>query len=148
MILVVDANIVFSSILKPKGIVASILLDSENGLIFLAPDFLKAEIKKHTPRLCVLTGFDEIRINTLIDFIFSRILFYPNEVIPDNIQHYADNLCFTIDPKDSIYIGFGLFFHSKVWSGDKKLYEGLQHLGIDLLVNTQELTSIIISMER
>ena len=78
MILVLDANIVLSSILKPNGIVASILLDSENGIIFIAPEFLKPEIKKHTPRLCVLTGFEENRVTELIDFIFSRILFYPN----------------------------------------------------------------------
>jgi predicted nucleic acid-binding protein len=146
MILVLDANIVFSSILKPKGIVASILLDSENGIILIAPEFLKAEIKKHTPRLCILTGFDENRIAALIDFIFSRILFYPNEVIPENIQLQADNICDSIDPKDSIYIAFSLFFQSKVWPGDKKLYEGLKSIGVDLLINKSELTIIINSL--
>ena len=143
MILVLDANIVFSSILKTHGIVASILLDSENGIIFIAPEFLKAEIKKHTPQLCVLTGFDQTQISALIDFIFSRILFYPNEVIPENIQLQADNICNSIDPKDSIYIAFSLFFQSKVWSGDKKLYEGLKSIGVDLLINTRELTILI-----
>ncbi len=148
MILVLDANIVFSSILKPKGIVASILLDSENGIIFIAPEFLKAEIKKHTPRLCILTGFEETRITVLIDFIFSRILFYPNEVIPENIQLQAEKICNLIDPKDSIYIAFSLFFQSKVWSGDKKLYEGLKRIGVDLLLNTSELTIIINSLDK
>jgi predicted nucleic acid-binding protein len=146
MILVLDANIVFTSILKPKGIVASILLDSENGIILIAPEFLKAEIKKHSPRLCVLTGFDENRIAALIDFIFSRILFYPNEVIPENIQFQANNICDSIDPKDSIYIAFSLFFQSKVWSGDKKLYDGLKSIGVDLVINTSELTIIINSL--
>jgi predicted nucleic acid-binding protein len=146
MILVLDANIVFSSILKPKGIVASILLDSENGIILIAPEFLKAEIKKHSPRLCVLTGFDENRIAALIDFIFSRILFYPNEVIPENIQFQANNICDSIDPKDSIYIAFSLFFQSKVWSGDKKLYDGLKSIEVDLVINTSELTIIINSL--
>jgi predicted nucleic acid-binding protein len=148
MILVLDANIVFSSILKPKGIVASILLDSEHGIIFIAPAFLKAEIKKHTPRLCVLTGFDQNRITALIDFIFSRILFYPNEVIPDNIQLQADNICSAIDPKDSIYVAFSLFFQSRVWSGDKKLYDGLKNIEVDLLINTNELTILINSLPK
>jgi predicted nucleic acid-binding protein len=148
MILVLDANIVFSSILKPQGIVASILLDSENGFIFIAPEFLKAEIKKHTPRLSVLTGFDQTRISSLIDFIFSRILFYANEVIPENIQLQADDICNSIDPKDSIYIAFSLFFQSKVWSGDKKLYEGLKNKGVDLLINTNELAIVINSLRK
>jgi predicted nucleic acid-binding protein len=143
MILILDANIVFSSILKPRSIIAGVLLDPENGIIFLAPAFLESEIKKHIPRLCLLTGFQESRINLIVELIFSKILFYPNEVIPDNVQIHADKICETIDPKDSIYIAFALFFQSKIWSGDRKLIDGLKRKGIDLLLDTPAVLELV-----
>lgn len=147
MIIILDANIVFSSVLNPKSVIAGILFDSENGIIFIAPSFLKLEIYKHVPRICKLTGFDENRIHALIEFIFSKILFYPDEVIPDFILNQADEICAKVDPKDSIYIAFALFFESKVWSGDKKLIRGLRTMGMDLLIETFDVLQIIRSFK-
>ncbi len=147
MILILDANIVFSSILKPKSAIAGILLDPDNGLIFVAPTFLQAEINKHIPKLCQLTGFGELRILEIIELIFSKILFYPNEVIPDYIQNQAAEICDPIDPKDSIYIAFSLYFQSKIWSGDRKLISGLKIRGYDFLLDTVAIMQLIRSLK-
>jgi len=148
MILILDANIVFSSVLNPKSVIACILFDSENGIIFIAPSFLKLEIYKHVPRICKLTGFNEDRIHSLIEFIFSKILFYPDEVIPDFILNHSDEICAKVDPKDSIYIAFALFFESKVWSGDKKLINGLKGQGLALILDSTDVLQLIRSFKK
>ncbi|WP_436410293.1 PIN domain-containing protein [Parapedobacter flavus] len=47
MILIVDANIVFSGILNTDGKIGDLLINSVGYLKFIAPEYLRKEIKKH-----------------------------------------------------------------------------------------------------
>lgn len=51
MRVIVDANIVFSAILNSNGKIGDLLINSRRSLNFIAPDFLRTEIRKHHPRL-------------------------------------------------------------------------------------------------
>jgi len=48
---VVDANIVFSGILNTNGKIGDLLINSHSLIDFIAPDFLRIEIRKHYTRL-------------------------------------------------------------------------------------------------
>ncbi|CAN5542163.1 hypothetical protein BH10BAC3_BH10BAC3_12780 [soil metagenome] len=45
MILVIDANIIFSTLLSPDGAVSTMFRTLSNNSIFIAPEFLQAEIQ-------------------------------------------------------------------------------------------------------
>jgi predicted nucleic acid-binding protein len=47
MRIIVDANIIFSAILNTDGKVGDVLLNSHNVFEFIAPRFLKDEIRKY-----------------------------------------------------------------------------------------------------
>lgn len=48
---IVDANIVFSGILNTNGRIGDLLINSKEYFTFIAPDFLRTEIRKHYSRL-------------------------------------------------------------------------------------------------
>lgn len=50
MILITDSNIIFSALIKPNGVVASIL-KTEKKIQFVAPDYLLEEIDEHLPEI-------------------------------------------------------------------------------------------------
>lgn len=47
MRIIVDANIVFSAILNTNGKIGDILINGGKRFEFIAPDFLRYEIKSH-----------------------------------------------------------------------------------------------------
>lgn len=145
MIFVTDANIIFSAIPKPKSLIAAIILDFGSNLILIAPEFLKQEVKKNSVKLKKDSGLNEETLDEVIELIFSRIHFYPDEAVPDYIQNHADQIVADIDAKDSVYVGFALYFNTKIWTGDQKLYRALQAKGFDLILHTTNLIPFLSS---
>ncbi len=54
MKIIVDANMVFSAILNPDSRIGDLLINSGNIFDFIAPDFLRIEIRKHHMKLARL----------------------------------------------------------------------------------------------
>ena len=53
---IVDANIVFSAILNTNGKIGDILINGGMRFDFIAPEFLRYEIKKHYGKLMKISG--------------------------------------------------------------------------------------------
>ena len=51
MRIIVDANIVFSGILNSNGKIGDLLINSKGIIDFIAPDFLRMEIRKNYSKL-------------------------------------------------------------------------------------------------
>ena len=51
MKIIVDANIVFSGMLNTNGKIGDILINAPSDFHFIAPDFLRVEIRKHYPKI-------------------------------------------------------------------------------------------------
>ncbi|TZF85013.1 hypothetical protein FW774_08590 [Pedobacter sp. BS3] len=56
MRLIVDANIVFSGILNTNSKIGDLLINSKPYFTFIAPGFLRTEIRNHYPRLVKIQG--------------------------------------------------------------------------------------------
>lgn len=121
MKLIVDANIVFSALLNTNGKIGDILIKSKTRFQFIAPDFLRVEIKKHYKKISKISGLtlDEIRESEFQ--IYHNIQFISEEQIPDKHWQSAINL------------------KCKIWSGDKELIKGLTKKGFTNFVTTNEL---------
>lgn len=51
MTVIVDANIIFSGILNTKGKIADLLINSGDLILFVAPDYLRTEIRKYHSKI-------------------------------------------------------------------------------------------------
>lgn len=142
MRVIVDANIVFSGILNSKSKIGDLLINSSGLVDFIAPDFLRSEIRKHHNRL---TKISKLSIEDIVDieFIISKdIKFISEEQILRINWTKAFDLVKDIDEKDIQYVAFSKQFNRKIWSGDKQLIRGLTRKGFDNFVTTDELYMI------
>jgi len=143
MKLIVDANIVFSGILNTNGKIANLLINSPKNIHFIAPDFLRQEIKKHYPKLVKISGLSHEDVIEAEFRICKRIEFISEEQI--KIVHWlaAEALVADIDPKDIHYVAYSKNFRCKIWSGDKALMLGLEKKGFKNFISTNDLHKII-----
>ncbi len=119
MRLIADANIVFSGILNTNSKIGDLLINSKQYFTFIAPDFLRSEIRNHYPRLIKISGLTIEQVQEAEFQLYRDIVFISEEQI--KISHWiaADALVADIDPKDTHYIAYSKRFRCKIWSGDK-----------------------------
>ena len=139
MRIIVDANIVFSGILKSDGKIGDLLINSGGLYKFISPYFLRVEIQKHHDKL---VNISKLTLDQVLESeyqIFKSINFISDEQISLSNWDLAENLVFDIDRKDVSYIAFSKQFKAKVWSGDRVLIKGLAKKGFTNFISTNEL---------
>ncbi|MEW5799943.1 MAG: PIN domain-containing protein [Bacteroidota bacterium] len=136
---IVDANIVFNGILNTNSTIADLLINSHSFFSFIAPEFLRKEIRKHYPRLKSISGFTSRQIQEAEHYVCKQITFASLEQIPETVWVEAWKLTADVDPKDVVYIALAKYFHCKLWSGDKQLARGLAKKGYIDIITTKEL---------
>jgi len=139
MKIVVDANIIFSGILKSNGKIGDLLINSEKFFTFIAPDFLRTEIYSHFDKLIKISNLSLGQILESEYQIYKSITFISEEQISVESWQFADSLVSDIDPKDIVYIAYTKQFKCKLWTGDKKLIKGLIKKNYNNILTTENL---------
>lgn len=142
MRIIVDANIVFSAILNTNSKIADLLLNSKGIIDFVAPDFLLTEIKKYHKKISLISKLSIDEVQKVENKVTKPILFLNGFNIPESIWIKSEQLVLDIDPKDTAYLAFSLYFKSKIWTGDKQLRTGLIRKGFKNVITTEELFEI------
>lgn len=142
MKVVVDANIVFSGILNTNGKIGDLLINSHSLIDFIAPDFLRIEIRKHYTRLKEISKLSIEEIMDAEFLVCKDIKFISEEQVSFATWQAAYELVHDIDVKDIPYVAFSKQFNRKIWSGDKKLIRGLVRKGFESSINTEELLQV------
>jgi predicted nucleic acid-binding protein len=136
---IVDANIAFSAILNTNGKIGDLLINSQKYFEFIAPNFLRTEIRKHHGKLSKISGLTLEKIRETEYQIYQDITFISEEQIKSSTWISAAKLVDDIDPKDTPYVAFSKHFKCKIWSGDKVLIKGLAKKGFTNFVTTDDL---------
>ncbi len=139
MRIIVDANIVFSGILKSDGKIGDLLINSGGIFKFISPDFLRIEIQRHHDKLVQISKLTLVQVLESEFQICKSIHFISDEQISLTNWDLAENLVFEVDKKDVSYIAFSRQFKAKIWSGDKSLIKGLAKKGFTNFISTNEL---------
>ncbi len=142
MKIIVDANIVFSAILNTNGKIAHLLLNSGKQFPFIAPDFLRIEIRKHHQKLSKISGLTKEQIIEAEFRVCKQIDFISEEQIKTAHWVAAEILVADIDPNDIQYVAYSKHFRCKIWSGDKVLKLGLEKKGFSNIISTNDLYKI------
>jgi predicted nucleic acid-binding protein len=137
--IIVDANIVFSGILNTNGKIGDLLINSNKKFDFIAPNFLRVEIRKHYSKLCKISKLSLSQVQESEFQVCNNITFISEEQIKISSWNAAEKLVADIDPKDTHYIAYTKHFRCKLWSGDKLLTKGLLKKGFKNIINTEEI---------
>lgn len=143
-IFIIDTNIIFSAILFPKSRIGQFIVENAGSIIRLyAPTYLMAEINALIPKLMERSGLSEAEITLAIRDLYRYIRFVPDSEIPISAFLVAAPLIRDIDPKDIAFVALTEHLDELLWTGDKKLEEGLKAKGYQKVLNFQEVRAII-----
>lgn len=142
MNIVVDTNIIFSAILNPNGKIGDLLLDPLDRFSFFAPDFLVTELDRHHQKLVALSKLAESDILFLEKMVLSKVNFVDLEVLTEESWAKAIELVKQIDEFDAPFVALSLNLNTFLWSGDKKLRNGLKLIGYDRIVDSDWLLKV------
>ena len=130
---VVDTNLVFSALIPKASRIREILLES--NMTFYCPNFLITEIYKYKDRLIENSKLNESEFYLYFNGIIERIKFVPTDFIGVESRQKAYDLCKDIDIKDTPFIALSIDLNIPIWTGDKKLKNGLESKGFTNFYN-------------
>ena len=130
MKLVVDANILFASMIK-DSLTAELLLSDKLSLF--APEFLFDEFIKYREYILDKTNRSKEDFELFLKILMEVIRIIPQEMILPFIEKVEK---YSPDPKDTIYLACALVIDAKIWSNDKELKEGQKKIEV---ITTDEL---------
>jgi len=137
--IIVDANIVFSGILNSNGKIGDLLINSKKHFNFIAPEFLRYEIKDKYERLQLVSGLNIEQVMEAEYQVCKDITFISEEQLNHKFWIEAYDLVQDVDVDDVQYVAYAKQFKCKIWSGDKKLIKGLKAKGFVNIFTTDEL---------
>lgn len=130
MKLVVDANILFASMIK-ESLTAELLLSDKLNLF--APEFLFDEFTKYEEYILEKTNRSKEDFAQYLNILKEEIEIIPQNVITPFIEKVEKS---SPDPKDTVYLACALSIDSKIWSNDKRLKESQEEIEV---ITTEEL---------
>ena len=143
MKLIIDTNLIFSSISKSEGRIAEIILNPNFHLQLTGCYFSYIELFKYKEKLIKASKLAELEFLDVMYQMLKRIHFFNEGMIPKEVINEAYKLTYDIDEKDTIFIAMGMHFKQKLWSADKVLVEGLRKKGYNELILTHELVAML-----
>lgn len=139
MRVVVDTNIVFSAILNSNGLIGELLFNSEDQFEFYSSEFIIDELTKYRTKLQGLTKMSEERIDISIHQVLKNIDLISSEAISEIHWNRAFELASDVDEDDTPFLATAIGIDASIWTGDKKLINGLRTKGFQDIYSTAEL---------
>ena len=130
MLIVIDTTMIFSLLLGKNVKMRAIFFDPEN--LFYAPNYVIGEIFEKKEKILQHSALSEAELYELLYWIFEKIRFVAETLISQKNQQNAYELCRDIDEDDTPIIALALQLNSVIWTGDKKLKDGLKSKGFNL----------------
>jgi predicted nucleic acid-binding protein len=104
---------------------------------------VKIEVKRHRDKLIRLGEFSEEDFEDTRDDIFECLKFISEEQIPYEYWHNALPLVRDTDMDDIAFVVLSEYLDARLWTGDKKLRQGLEAMGYNKGILTDELYVLI-----
>lgn len=126
---VIDTNIIFSMLILKNSRLRDAFF--EKKVNWYAPNFVLVEIFKRKEKLLKYSHLTDSEMYELLYQIFQKIKFINEQIISRRNKAKAYELCREIDEHDTPIVALALELNASIWTGDKKLKDGLIHRGFD-----------------
>lgn len=147
MKIVVDSNIVFSAILNTQSKIGQLIINGSKYFDFYTVGLLKDEIIEHKDKILLSTKFSQTQFNDTFQLITSRITFVDDILLTDKDLIKAVDLVTGIDENDALFIALNNHLLANLWTGDKRLLNGLKRKGYLRILTTNDLYEIFIDKQ-
>lgn len=144
MKIVVDSNIIFSAILNSKSKIGQLIINGSQYFDFYTVGLLKNEIIEHSDKILKITGFSQEELNDTFQLIISRIKFVDDILLTEKDIEKAVDLVSGIDNDDAMFVALNNHLVANLWTGDKKLINGLKKKGYLRILTADELYELFI----
>ena len=142
MKVVLDSNIIFSSLISGKDL----YIDIFKSLEIYVPDFIFAEISKYEEIIIKKTKKGE-DFRFFVRELFSEIVVIPKFAISKQNYREALSLCADVDVKDTAYLALSIELDIPLWTNDKKLILGLTKKGFEKIITTEEIFKLTLEKQ-
>jgi predicted nucleic acid-binding protein len=142
MNLVLDSNIVFSTLLNPNSVIGELLMNADDDFTFYAPKLLYYEIENYSNKIELYTKLNKYDLIELKESLFGSINFIKEDIVSKQNRILAYELTYEIDEFDIPFVALALELDTKLWSGDKKLKNGLLLKGKNIIITTEDLKNL------
>jgi predicted nucleic acid-binding protein len=143
MIIVVDANILFSALITPNGQLAKILANPTLPAQRISGHLLLTELRKHQAKIIRSAKRAEDSVMNDMHYFLNNITLFDEVFIAEQHWLEAERLTDGVDHFDINYVALTLQTDGWLWTGDKKLTNHLRALGFDRVLNTTELYELL-----
>ena len=116
MLLVVDANILFSALVASHGTTRSLFFLPDFELV--SPEFIETEVDKYFSELVIKSKCSDKDLKVALNLLFTRIKILPLEKYA-SLMDDAEKI--SPDPKDIEYFAVALSCRCPLWSNDRVL---------------------------
>jgi len=140
--LVVDTNIVFSGLLSPVGTISDLLINSSEKFEFFSPTTILEELNNHESKILKISGYSKREMMYQKRILLKGIDLIDLESVKTSTLIKAMELTKDVDEFDVPFIALSLDLRCPVWTGDKKLINGLNNKGVDWILSTTEIIKI------
>ena len=82
MKIVVDTNVIFSTLLSTEGKIGHLLFNSFDVFEFYSVNFLKEEIENHKEKIKLISGFAQRELDERQALVYHRIKFIDEFLLP------------------------------------------------------------------
>lgn len=142
MKIVVDTNIIFSSLLNSDGIIGDLIFNSSKHFEFYSCSYMRFEIQKHWEKLKKISKLSNEQLEVSYAQILTKIKFINEEIIPVSIWLSSEKMTKDIDIDDTDFVALTRFLKANLWTGDKVLCSGLKEIGFKKVLNTSDLLEL------
>jgi len=145
--IVVDTNVAFSTFLNINSHIGQILLNGGRYYDFYAPEYIKYELIEHKERIKTIGKLSEDRFVELYGLILQKVRTINHTIIPSSFYQSAMETCLEIDIDDTPFVAITDYLRGKLWTGDKRLVNGLIAKRYQRIVTTNDLYADFLQKE-
>jgi len=142
MKIVVDTNIIFSTLLNSQGNIGDLLFNSGKYFEFYSCSYMRFEIQKHWERLKKISELTDEQLQVSYEQVLSKLKFINEEIVPLETWLSTEEITKGIDIDDTDFVALTKFLNATLWTGDKVLYHGLKKVNFKKVITTNELLAL------
>ena len=143
-IFVVDTNLLFSAVRNPHSRIARVLLNTTAlGVKLFAPTYTLEELVDHLPRLVAKSSLTARQATHNLEQLLLNIEIVEDAAIPIPYWMSAARLTYGVDEDDTAFVALTESLDELLWTGDRKLYEGLRAKGYQKVVSFTEVKKLL-----
>ena len=142
MKIVIDTNIIFSALLNTNGVIGDLIFNSDGIFEFYSCHYMQYEIEKHWGKLRKISKLSDEQLLESQSKVLSRIQLINEELIPEKTWLISEALVNDIDIDDIDFVALTKHLKAYLWTGDKRLYNGLKGKKYKRVYNTAELIQL------